>query len=695
MKKLLLGVFVGLLILGVTAPVWALEVSVGGEFRFRGRDRTDFDLQSFNRNSGNLQNKWNGLSGLGTNIDLFLNDAPVGAATYGGSTQFRGSVQKQFAFPGTASYFNVATGQFGALPAVPVAATAYRDYWFDGSAAEENFGYSYINGLLNPLRSASRNYASGVTNYYKGHRYADARPHADTGNNDRDYFYDRIRVSVDAKIVDGLRAYAMFENYSDWGLGTTSVTNASTLGGGDGSTSTYGDRQSMNIRFAWVDFVIPMTPVHVKMGRQPLALGHGMLLDTRTWGGDMVYAYAPMGPVTVGGFYGKFAEGNRSNADDAYFVGGNLDFAINPANKVSTFYRYVNSRVGRYFNLLTPATQPISIPANTTGSFAGGAVARNHAFTQEQHGWGLTADGKVGPIFYAAEVDVLWGKYINWVENRKSPSKGFWDYANARTPLQFQEDLYQAAWGAGGQLGVDLKFVQIDFAASYGSGDKTRAASQRFQDYAGGAGERFGQHQWTTGRRVEGFDAWGSDNVYSPWTTDIFLASAKSANFGNIGLGTQGFTRRWNETGDFGSVFMVKPTLKILPFDNLTVDVSYAAFWKTDHANSNGAGMGAVQDGEFGNIVLWKANANNAEQPNKQRINNFLGQEIDAHVVYYPYKNLMIKGWGAIFMPGEWFEVKQRSNNGDIPGTSSGAGGHDQVHLKPAWALQLDVIVTF
>jgi hypothetical protein len=701
MKKLLLGVFVGLLILGITAPVWALEVTVGGEFRFRARQRTDFDLQAFNLNggAGALLNRTTGAiffpqnsaaAGAGNTFDLLTWDAPVGQLTYGGSALMRNGNLQQITWGNTPLVFNIATGQFVAN----AVAAGTTTFFFDGTAAEEHFGYNLATGRINPFRAASLRHGVELS-----------RSHADAGNNDRDYIYDRVRVSVDAKIVEGLRAYVMFENYSDWGLSSTTAANEPRTFGGNGSTSIYGDRQGLNIRFAWVDFVLPKTPIHVKIGRQPLALGHGILLDTRTWGGDMAYVYAPIGPVTLGAVYGTMIENNVANADDAHFWGVHADFAINPSNKISTFYRYVWNRLGRYNDITSTGF------ANT-----GGVANSNRKLEQNQHGWGITFDGRINltpkvALFYAAEADIIWGQYTDWKEPRRDKAWGYWDFLNARTPLQLQEDLYQSAWGYGVQLGMDFGMVKIDIAHSYGTGDKTRASNTRFSTWDGtsGSSNAAGQFagatshsQWTTGRRVETFDAWGGDNMYSPWSTDIFMGSAKSANYGGVGVGTTGFTRRWGYTGDFGDIIMLKPTLSVKPLDNLTADISYAAFWKTSNTNSNGAGLGAVADGEQGTFILWKSNLNSRVQPNKQKINNFLGQEINAHLTWFPYKNLMVKGWAGVFFPGDWFKVQQRMNNADDLNIGAATGatglvqdGHDTVNLRPAWAMQVDFIVTF
>ncbi len=71
--------------------------------------------------------------------------------------------------------------------------------------------------------------------------------------------------------------------------------------------------ESLRVRQAWINFMVPGLPVGVKIGHQPLALGHGISLDTHRDGTDAILVYSkPIPDLLVAGVYAKVVEGSSS-----------------------------------------------------------------------------------------------------------------------------------------------------------------------------------------------------------------------------------------------------------------------------------------------------------------------------------------------------------------------------------------------
>ncbi len=92
------------------------------------------------------------------------------------------------------------------------------------------------------------------------------------------FFDERVMVNVDAKIAEGLEGFVEFDTDNfNWGQ-LTDVLNVPTY---------LNDRDAVGnigIRQAWINAMVPGIPVGVKIGHQPLALGHGIWLNTSRYG---------------------------------------------------------------------------------------------------------------------------------------------------------------------------------------------------------------------------------------------------------------------------------------------------------------------------------------------------------------------------------------------------------------------------
>ncbi|MGA2193326.1 MAG: hypothetical protein ABSG42_08145, partial [Nitrospirota bacterium] len=210
-----------------------------------------------------------------------------------------------------------------------------------------------------------------------------------TSSKTQSFFADRILLNVDAKITEGLEAYVEMQ---------TANNGASQRVWGGPSTNVYGSEvvsadnfegESMAIRQAWVNFMIPGIPVGVKIGHQPLALGHGIFIDTQRDGSDAILVYSkPLPNLLIAAVYNKVATTSSSipgvpatvyvnSHHDVDAYAGLANFTFIPNNTVGVFYAWAHD----------PLTHPL-----------GADVARLQDF-------GAIADGTIGPLSYKAEVD--------------------------------------------------------------------------------------------------------------------------------------------------------------------------------------------------------------------------------------------------------------------------------------------------
>lgn len=231
---------------------------------------------------------------------------------------------------------------------------------------------------------------------------------------DQAYTQERVRVDINAKAGDNLKAKVTIQNdWDTWGKesinevldGTTDVvtsvttTDAVLSDGTNTFTGTLVDKVSsgkagrLGLREAWVDFMIPGLPVGVKGGHQLLQLGQGWFYRAMLYGADAWLVYAPMGALTLAAVDVKVYEGDNGKSDDmdAYVLLGS--YKINDSNTAGIDVTMANDRAGAVTMVLG-----LGGPTTTEGQLTN---------------VGLNYTGKIGPVNLKAQVDVQTGTATN------------------------------------------------------------------------------------------------------------------------------------------------------------------------------------------------------------------------------------------------------------------------------------------
>lgn len=215
-----------------------------------------------------------------------------------------------------------------------------------------------------------------------------------TAVDSKNFFNSRIMLNVDAKVTEGLQGFVEIDTATDlWGQPGTAIVNPfSNAGNGVvGSNPSYFDHNGNNmaIRQAWVNFMVPGTPVGVKIGHQGFALGHGIWLDTTRYGSDGILVYAkPMDSLLVAGAYAKGAEGFTNVFPTSMAV-------TNASVCDADFYAVLAN-----YSFMENNTAGVHVSYVTDGNTFGG----NDLWATNV---GLVADGTMGMVTYKAEFDWL------------------------------------------------------------------------------------------------------------------------------------------------------------------------------------------------------------------------------------------------------------------------------------------------
>ena len=134
------------------------------------------------------------------------------------------------------------------------------------------------------------------------------------------FFDERVMVNVDAKVAEGLEGFVEFDTDNlNWGQSTNAGNIPTYLNSemgmysqnnrGDGGP--YGG--TIGIRQAWINAMVPGIPVGVKIGHQPLALGHGIWLNTSRYGSDAILVYSkPVPALLLAGAYVQMSQSGNA-----------------------------------------------------------------------------------------------------------------------------------------------------------------------------------------------------------------------------------------------------------------------------------------------------------------------------------------------------------------------------------------------
>ncbi|MFZ3089349.1 MAG: hypothetical protein WA240_01895 [Nitrospirota bacterium] len=263
------------------------------------------------------------------------------------------------------------------------------------------------------------------------------------------FWEEKVNLWVDAKIAEGLKGYVELQSDGSDGFtawGTSRPTSTAAPNSFLNENRSYG---AMEIRYAYIDFMIPKTPVGIKIGHFPVVLGHSIWADTSYWGSDGLLIYSsPIKELMIGlgtlKGYETASNTNRSDAD-LYVLMANYTFM--PKNTVgfNASYIYRSGAAGTGKTLAN---------AYWSGHSADG-VAFNAINDVKFWNIMLTLDGSLDfGLGYKFEIDKQFGKLDDTEVAGGVDLKG--------SGLAF---LLGASYGIG-------EIAEVKFNAAYGSGDK-------------------------------------------------------------------------------------------------------------------------------------------------------------------------------------------------------------------------------
>jgi hypothetical protein len=234
---------------------------------------------------------------------------------------------------------------------------------------------------------------------------------------------ERVRFNVDAKVGDYLNGRISFEN--DWdtfgreenpqGTGTTVGANSGRL----------------DLREAWMNFMIPGTPIGIKGGHQLLQLGNGWFFRDMKYGSDAWVAYMGSGNNTLAFYDVRVADNVAAQpAQDVDFYG------------VLDAYKLADGVVSID---LTWAAAP-----NSGGPFT--AIFGNAGSAVNLYNLGISYAAKTGPVHLKIEGDIQTGKAENSVLNGPagdSKFKGYQVVLQGNVPMEALDVNFGLAYGSG------------------------------------------------------------------------------------------------------------------------------------------------------------------------------------------------------------------------------------------------------
>ena len=245
---------------------------------------------------------------------------------------------------------------------------------------------------------------------------------------------EKINLWVDAKIAEGLKGYIELQTgngaskgWFNWGVNRGDNASNQMMF----ENEAFGTAQ---FRYAYIDFMVPGTPVGMKIGHMPVIVGHSIWADTKIWGSDGLMIYAvPIKELMIAlGTIKGLETATNGIFSDVDMYGLHVLFTFMPKNTIGLNVNYLN-RSGK-------------------GDISGGAAAQ---YDMAFYNIMVTADGALDfGLGYKFEADLQAG--------------ALYDYANAATT-----DISGSGYAL--LLGVDFKIADIakvGMDLAYGSGDK-------------------------------------------------------------------------------------------------------------------------------------------------------------------------------------------------------------------------------
>ena len=409
-----------------------------------------------------------------------------------------------------------------------------------------------------------------------------------------DRTFQRFDLGLTATVSENLSGY--FQVRSDWQWGTNSFGNENR---GDAFKGAYNnsDAVRVQVRQAYIDWLVPQTTVKVRMGRQAIRLpGLANGKNPAIWSKDPVDGIVVSSPVTdwlsLTGFWGRYSRTWKNYA--ATDVAGNLDntcdsrevdaFGIAADMKfdgfrVEPFLAYAH--IGQY---LQGGTSAHGNKINNSFEPAG----RSHAF------WaGFAATLNMFDPFVAK---------LGFVYGDRSYNK--------------DRHASQHGWLIDAKASYKTEYGTPEILLWYGSGDHYESGSYASHGHLPGIGGRFGStFGWGNGSRMienelynnhTGAGTWGvrlgvsNVSFLEDLTHELYFAYIGGTNDKNCGkYGQQPWRYMTSRDGlfeiDFGTTYKI--------YKNLTaaVEVAYVIEGFKKHNDGNFAARASKYDN------AWKA----------------------------------------------------------------------------------------
>ncbi|MGC2424097.1 MAG: hypothetical protein WA666_07085 [Nitrospirota bacterium] len=420
------------------------------------------------------------------------------------------------------------------------------------------------------------------------------------------FFDERVMVNVDAKIAEGLEGFVEFDtDNQNWGQTTSPFNIPTYLNHEFGSSAGGVHGNVVDVRQAWINAMVPGIPVGVKIGHQPLALGHGIWLDTHRYGSDAILVYSkPTPALLIAAAYVQMSQNgptNLTNMNNSAF--GRITPGIPgiiPTVDLSKDTTAAHSGVNAYAALAN-----FTWMENNTIGFNGTYVRDNGSlspiFGDDHRIWAtnaaIVADGTIAALSYRGELDWL----------------------HVDTENVFGTKSYIVN-GYAGMLGADMKLMNVATVGAevaYGSGNSSNEP----------------QIFYNPGATTTGGSRQQDHAYYTPYNnTSYNYAFLYNDKIGQGPLGSGGGYGFGDGYGGFGlaNTGYAKISAGFTPTDKLKIGVS--------------------------GLYLW---ASEAMLPGQSRD---LGWEVDGNVGYKLYENLSLDLTGGVFDPGAWYAFKGIQN---------------------------------
>jgi hypothetical protein len=255
---------------------------------------------------------------------------------------------------------------------------------------------------------------------------------------------ERVRFNVDAKVGDYLNGRISIEN--DW-----DTFNRFEEPQADGKTTAGPGHGNLEIREAWMNFMIPGVPVGVKGGHQLMQLGNGWFFRSMKYGSDAWVVYNGSGNNTLALYDVRVGEnvtpGAQPNQDIDFY--GILDAYKLADGVVSIDFTWASA----------PAGVVAGLPDKTN-----------------VYNLGISYAAKTGPVHLKIEGDYQMGKAesIDLVNGpglgNSMDFKGYQVILQGNIPMEALNINFGAAYGTGNKDGdKDFKqiFTVMDFDQHY------------------------------------------------------------------------------------------------------------------------------------------------------------------------------------------------------------------------------------